>query len=147
MATTQQCRVTPPLQVSPTLCVLPQGVQRERLAHVSCLQGVVGYTASDADRLRNMLLAHGGAYSVSVFPQWRLRCKALIAARTAASGAVYFCSLAQQFFNEASVVTAQRGVYLCVVAWLSAEERRKLNGKFCDTQNRKTEDRERYSAQ
>lgn len=50
---------------------LPQGVQRERLAHVSCLQGVVGYTATDADRLRNMLLVGGGAYSVHVFPQWR----------------------------------------------------------------------------
>ena len=53
--------------------MLPQGVQRERLAHVSCLQGVVGYTASDADRLRNMLLT-GGAYSVHVFPQWRSHC-------------------------------------------------------------------------
>ena len=105
--------------------MLPQGVQRERLAHVSCLQGVVGYTASDADRFRNMLLTRGGAYSVPVFPQWRLRGKALIAARTAASGAVYIYSLAQQLSSEASAVTAQRGVYLCVVAWLSAEERRK----------------------
>ena len=83
------------------------------------------YTASDADRFRNMLLAGGGAYSVPVFPQWRLRGKALIAARTAASEAVYFYSLEQQLSNEASAATAQRGVYLCVVAWLSAEERRK----------------------
>ena len=72
------------------MCVLPQGVQRERLAHVSCLQGVVGYTASDADMLRNMLLAGGGAYSVHVYPQWRLHGKVLIATRTATSGAVYF---------------------------------------------------------
>ena len=78
MATTQQCRVIPLLQVSPTLCVLPQGVQRERLAHVSCLQGVVGYTASDADRLSNILLAHGGVCSESVFPQWRLRGKRVL---------------------------------------------------------------------
>ena len=41
--------------------VLSQGVQRERLAHISCLQGVVGYTASDVDRPSNILLLSGQA--------------------------------------------------------------------------------------
>ena len=123
------------MQVSPTLCVLPQGVQRERLAHVSCLQGVVGYTATDADRDPRMAPPGGGVMPGPVFPQWRLRGKAWIAARTAASGAVYFVLSHSKYFTEHPQLLRKEGCHPVLLRGCQRKKERQTNGKFCDTQD------------
>lgn len=106
-----------PFTVSPHCGSLSQGVQRERLAHVSCLQGVVGYTATDADRLSNILLAGGGVCSESVFPQWRLRGNRVLPRGPQNPGQCIFVLSDSNLLTDDLQELRKRGVslYCCVV--------------------------------
>ena len=126
---------------------LSQGVQRERLAHVSCLQGVVGYTASDADRLSNILLVGGGVCSESVFPQWLLRGKRVLPRGLQHPVQCIFYSLGLQFVNGCSAKTTQKRGVSVLLRCCQQKKGERNNGKFCDTQDRKTEAWERDSDQ
>ena len=70
-----------------------------------------------------------------------------IAARTTASGAVYFVLSHSNYLTEDLQSASQKGIYVHCCGVVLRKEGEQLYGKFCNIKNRKKEARERDSDQ